>query len=169
MPFASMLHGAFHQTQNMGVGKRIVDVLCLASPFDKMRREQNPQTGGYGRDLLALAFAQLRHASLARGEAHQKPQPFGIAKRRKHLGSGFDLRPLRKPNGRTPRMPAMLRGSVHAKIFYRSINRWTVEHIAPESCGARAVLDASRKPREALLKSPTKLGGFGLHFFPSVI
>jgi hypothetical protein len=35
LTFSGMFDGAFHQTQNVSVGKRIVDVFCLASPFDK--------------------------------------------------------------------------------------------------------------------------------------
>ena len=35
LTFSSMFDGAFHQTQNVSVGKRIVDVFCLASSFDK--------------------------------------------------------------------------------------------------------------------------------------
>jgi hypothetical protein len=35
LTFSGMFDGAFHQTQNVSVGKRIVDVFCLASSFDK--------------------------------------------------------------------------------------------------------------------------------------
>jgi len=35
LAFSGMFDGAFHQTQNVSVGKRIVDVFCLASSFDK--------------------------------------------------------------------------------------------------------------------------------------
>ena len=35
--FCSVLYRALHQSQNVSVGKCIVDVLCLASPFDKPR------------------------------------------------------------------------------------------------------------------------------------
>jgi hypothetical protein len=34
--FGSVLHGTFDQMQDVTVGKRIVDVLCLASPPDKL-------------------------------------------------------------------------------------------------------------------------------------
>ena len=33
--FRSVLNRALHQSQDVGVGKRIVDVPCLSSPFDK--------------------------------------------------------------------------------------------------------------------------------------
>jgi hypothetical protein len=33
----------------------------------------------------------------------------------------------------------------------------------------KGLLDASRKPREALLKPPPTLDSFGLHFFPSMV
>ena len=33
----SVFHRALHQLQNVGVRKRIEDVLCLSSPFDKPR------------------------------------------------------------------------------------------------------------------------------------
>ena len=72
-----------------------------------MRHEQNPQTGGYGRDLLALVFGQFRHASLARSEPHEKPEPFRITERSEHLGGGFDLYPRRKANERARRMPTV--------------------------------------------------------------
>jgi hypothetical protein len=35
LTFSGMFDGAFHQTQNVSVGKRIVDVFCFASSFDK--------------------------------------------------------------------------------------------------------------------------------------
>ena len=35
--FCSVLYRALHQSQNVSVGKCIVDVLCFASPFDKPR------------------------------------------------------------------------------------------------------------------------------------
>ena len=35
LAFGGMFDGALHQTQNVSVGKRIVDVFCLASSFDK--------------------------------------------------------------------------------------------------------------------------------------
>jgi hypothetical protein len=65
------------------------------------------QSGGYRRDLFALVFSQLRHASLARSEPHEKPEPFRIAERSEHLGSGFDLYPRRKANKRARRMLTM--------------------------------------------------------------
>jgi hypothetical protein len=71
LPFASMLHCAFHQTQNMGVGKRIVDVLCLASPFDKPHMVQRLEAGGNGGQFFLFQLRQLGYADLAAGKPCQ--------------------------------------------------------------------------------------------------
>jgi len=73
------------------VGERVEDVLRLTPSFDQTRREQRLQSRGYRRDLLALVLGELRNASLTRREPREKPEPFGIAERPEHLGSGFDL------------------------------------------------------------------------------
>jgi hypothetical protein len=79
------------------VSESVENVLGLAPPLDQTHHEQRLQPSGYGRDLLTLVFSQLRHASLARSEPHEKPESFRIAERSEHLGSGFDLYPRREP------------------------------------------------------------------------
>ena len=51
LTFSGMFDGAFHQTQNVSVGKRIVDVLCLAF----QARGTSPRRGPVPRAPAALA------------------------------------------------------------------------------------------------------------------
>ena len=55
--FGSMLHGAFHQTKDVSVGKRIVDVLCLAPSFDQSHVVQRLKTSQNSRQLFAFSSA----------------------------------------------------------------------------------------------------------------
>jgi hypothetical protein len=55
--FGSMLDGAFHQTKDVSVGKRIVDVLCLAPSFDQSHVVQRLKTSQNSRQLFAFSSA----------------------------------------------------------------------------------------------------------------
>jgi hypothetical protein len=106
-PLGRMFDGVMEHRRQVLVGESVKNVLRFAPPLDQTHHEQRLQPSGYGRDLLALVFSQLRHASLARSEPHEKPEPFRIAGRSEHLGSGFDLYPRRKANDRARRMPTV--------------------------------------------------------------
>jgi hypothetical protein len=73
LPFGSMFHRAFHQTQDVTVGERIVDVLCRASPLNKPHLVQHLEAARNGRHLLILQFHQLGHTDLAGSEPRQQP------------------------------------------------------------------------------------------------
>jgi hypothetical protein len=85
-PFGSMLHGAFHQTQDVGVGKRIVDVLCLASPFDKPHVAQRLEASRNGGQFFVLQLRQLCYADFAARKPRQQAKPGRIAKGTEHRG-----------------------------------------------------------------------------------
>jgi hypothetical protein len=102
-----MFDGVAEHRRQVLVSESVENVLGLAPPLDQTHHEQRLQPSGYGRDLLTLVFSQLRHASLARSEPHEKPEPLRIAERSEHLGSGFDLYPRREANERARRMPTM--------------------------------------------------------------
>ena len=61
----SVLHGASYQTQNVSVGKRIVDVLCLASSFDQPRVVQSLEASRNGSQFFVFQFRQFRDADFA--------------------------------------------------------------------------------------------------------
>jgi hypothetical protein len=102
-----MFDGVTEHRRQVLVSESVKNVLRFAPPLDQTRHEQSFQSSGDGRDLFALVFSQLRHASLARSEPHEKPEPFRIAERSEDLGSGFDLYPWRKANYTTWRMPTV--------------------------------------------------------------
>jgi hypothetical protein len=95
LPFGSMLHGAFHQTQNVSVGKRIVDVLCLASSFDKSHVVQGLEASRNGGQLFAFQLRQLGYADLATGKPRQQPKPGRITKSLKHRRCVFEFGSVR--------------------------------------------------------------------------
>jgi hypothetical protein len=70
--FGCMVHGAFHKTQNVSVGKRIIDVLCLTPSFDKSHVMQRLETSRNGGQLFAFHIRQLSYAGLAAGNERFK-------------------------------------------------------------------------------------------------
>ncbi len=63
-----MLHGAFHQMQNVKVGKRIVDVLCFTPSFDESHVMQRLEASRNGGQLFTFHLRQLSYAGLAAGK-----------------------------------------------------------------------------------------------------
>src|ERR1700730_15283309 len=86
LPFGSMLHGAFHQMKNVSVGKRIVDVLCLASSFDKPHVVQRLEASRNGGQFFVFQLRQLCYADFAAGEPRQQSKPSRVAKGSEHRG-----------------------------------------------------------------------------------
>ena len=69
--FGSMLDGAFHQTKDVSVGKRIVDVLCLAPSFDQSHVVQRLRTSRNSRPLFAFQLRQFGYAGLTAGKPRE--------------------------------------------------------------------------------------------------
>jgi hypothetical protein len=63
-----MFYGTLDQTQNVNVGKRIVDVLCLTPSFDKSHVMQRLEASRNGGQLFAFHIRQLSYAGLSAGK-----------------------------------------------------------------------------------------------------
>ncbi len=87
-----MVNSVADQRQHVLVGKRVEDVLGLASPPDQANDGQGLLSSGDGGDLLALVFGEFRHTRFDLGEPQQKSKPFRVAERPEYLGGGFNLR-----------------------------------------------------------------------------
>jgi hypothetical protein len=69
--FRSMLDSAFHQTKDVSVGKRIIDVLCLAPSFDQPHLVQRLKTSRNSRQLFAFQLRQFGYAGLTAGKPRE--------------------------------------------------------------------------------------------------
>jgi hypothetical protein len=76
--FGSMLDGAFHQTKDVSVGKRIVDVLCLAPSFDQSHVVQRLKTSQNSRQLFAFSSANSI-SGLTAGKSREYRSRWNIA------------------------------------------------------------------------------------------
>jgi hypothetical protein len=89
--FGSTLDGAFHQTKDVSVGKRIIDVLCLAPSFDQSHVVQRLKTSRNSRQLFAFQLRQFGYAGLTAGEPRKQSKSSRIAKSLEHRRRVFQV------------------------------------------------------------------------------